>query len=619
MAHGGSAKAETMSGAAVVDKGKGLACMRFGWSVAVAAALVAGGCAQPSGIPVMTAAAEHAGAAPAVASYDAGKTAAGNYLAGRHAHQIRDFAAAASYINKALAADPQNVDLLRRSYRALMADGKIEEGTAVARELLKRDDGTPLASLNLVVAEVKAGRYGEAASLVRAVPRTGLNSFMVPFLAAWIHAGEGNKVEALKALEALDKLNGFTVMRELHAGLILEAAGDRAGAEKHYRDAEKASGGGTLRVLQALGELLERSNRRDEARTLYETFRDAAADSSVIDAAIERVNAGKAPPLMVANPREGIAEAFFNVAGTLVQQNSPEIALIYAWIAVDLRPDFPLAQMLVAGLLENLGRNQEAIDVLKSVRRDSPLGWAAQVRMAVALEALDRADEAIAKLQAMSEEDPKRIEALVNLGDLLRTKKRYTEAAASYQRAIDRLPQVEKRHWSLFYSLGIAYERAKQWPQAEAAFLRALELSPEQPFVLNYLGYSWVDQGINLDRARKMIERAVELRPNDGYIVDSLGWALYRMHDYPGAVLHLERAIELRPQDPTINDHLGDAYWRVGRELEARFQWQRALGLEPEPETVAPLREKLERGLPAERPEIIKTERDGAEKKKSGL
>ncbi|MGE0747517.1 MAG: tetratricopeptide repeat protein [Rhodospirillales bacterium] len=606
-----------MSGAAVVDKVKGLARMRFGWAGAIA--LIAAGCAEPAGVPLLTAAAEPSQAAPAIMPYDPGKTAAGNYLAGRHAHQIRDFAAAATYLNKALSADPENVDLLRRSYRALMADGKIEEGTAVARELLKRDDGTPLASLNLVVAEVKAGRYAEAARLARAVPRTGLNSFMVPFLAAWIHAGEKNPAEALKSLEALDRLNGFTVMRELHAGLILEAAGDRAGAEKHYRDAEKASGGGTLRVLQALGELLERTGRRDEARTLYESFRDAAADSSVIDAAIERVKAGKTPPLMVSNPREGIAEAFFNVAGTLVQQNSPEIALIYAWIAVDLRPDFPLAQMLVAGLLENLGRNQEAIEVLKNVRRDSPLGWAAQVRMAVALEALDRADEAIAKLQAMSEEDQSRIEALVNLADLLRTKKRFPEAATAYQRAIDRLPVVEKRHWSLFYSLGIAHERAKQWPQAEAAFLRALELSPEQPFVLNYLGYSWVDQGVNLDRARKMIERAVELRPNDGYIVDSLGWALYRMHDFQGAVLHLERAIELRPQDPTINDHLGDAYWRVGRALEARFQWQRALGMEPEPEAVAPLREKLEHGLPDVRPEIMKTEREGADKKKSGL
>src|SRR5213078_2154909 len=144
---------------------------------------------------------------------------------------------------------------------------------------------------------------------------------------------------------------------------------------------------------------------------------------------------------------------------------------------------------------------------------------------------------------------------------------------------------------------GICNERSKQWASAEGDFKRALELSPEQAHVLNYLGYSWIDQGVNLDEGMRMIRRAVEQRPDDGYIVDSLGWAYYRIHNYDEAVKQLERAVELKPEDPTINDHLGDAYWRVGRVLEARFQWSHARDLKPESEDLAKIESKLKSGL----------------------
>ncbi|MBM3485282.1 MAG: tetratricopeptide repeat protein [Alphaproteobacteria bacterium] len=613
-------EAERMKRGSVSEKGAVRTGRRGGWIAGLAAIAIVAGCADVADPPVLTAAADEPHAALKVSDFDSGRTAAGNYLAGRHAQRVRDFGSAADYLNKALGADPGNVDLLRRSYRALMADGRIAEATVIAKHLLDQDEATPLASLNLIVGDVKAGNYAAAEARLKDVPQTGLNSFMVPLLTAWVQAGLGKKEEALRALEPLEKLSGFAVMRQLHAGFVAEVAGDRAAAEKSYKEAEKISNGGTLRVVQALGELYERTGRRDEAKALYTRFRDQTPDATLMETALARVAAGTAPPLLVPGAREGMAEAFFNVAGTLVQQNSPEIALIYGWLVLDLRPDFPLAQMMVAGLLENMGRQEEAIEVFKTVKRDSPFGWAARVRTGGALNELERTDEAIALLRTMADEQPGRIEPLVNLGDILRTKKRFEEAAEAYDQAIRRLPTIERRHWSLFYSRGIAYERSKQWPKAEIDFLKALDLSPDQPFVLNYLGYSWVDQGQHIERARKMIERAVELRPNDGYIVDSLGWALYRMNDFEGAVTYLERAIELRPQDPTINDHLGDAYWRVGRVLEARFQWQRALTLEPEPDTVEPLKQKLERGLPPVERDGAAARRDASEDgKKSGL
>ncbi|MCK6454109.1 MAG: tetratricopeptide repeat protein, partial [Alphaproteobacteria bacterium] len=217
-------------------------------------------------------------------------------------------------------------------------------------------------------------------------------------------------------------------------------------------------------------------------------------------------------------------------------------------------------------------------------------------------EAIANFDEAEKLLRAMGAEHPDRVEPLTQLGNLLRARERFADAVVAYDQAMARVGKVEERHWSMFYTRGIALERSKQWARAEADFLKALELQPNQPYVLNYLGYSWIDQGINLDRGMEMIRKAVEQRPNDGYIVDSLGWAHYRLGNYERAVEHLERAVELRPQDPTINDHLGDAYWKVGRLQEARFQWQRAQGLKPDADLLAQIEKKLKEGLTASAP-----------------
>jgi tetratricopeptide (TPR) repeat protein len=307
--------------------------------------------------------------------------------------------------------------------------------------------------------------------------------------------------------------------------------------------------------------------------------------------------AGQRPPRLVSSAKEGMAEVFFNLAGTLAQGRSTDLALIYGRFALRLRPDFPLAQVLMGSLLESLDRKTEALALYNDVNPSSSLSWSARLRRTATLDDLERTDEAITELKRMSKERTDRADALIRLGDMLRSKKRFDESEQAYSEAITRIGGLSKNHWSLLYARGIAYERSQQWSKAETDFLRALELSPDQPFVLNYLGYSWVDQGKFLDRAREMIARAVQLRPNDGYIVDSLGWVLYRLGDYRGAAEKLERAVTLRPDDPTINDHLGDAYWRIGRLLEARFQWRRALTLDPEKKDIPEIEKKLRRGL----------------------
>lgn len=253
-------------------------------------------------------------------------------------------------------------------------------------------------------------------------------------------------------------------------------------------------------------------------------------------------------------------------------------------------------------LLEADKRLKDANRIYGAIAKDSPFHWTGRLRAAANLAELQETDGAIAILEDMARERTDQHEPLVQIADILRQRERFAESAAAMERAVARLPTIERRHWAIFYGRGIAYERSKQWPKAEADFLKALELEPNQPLVLNYLGYSWVEQGKNLDQARRMIEKAVELRPADGYIVDSLGWVLYRLGDMNGAVTKLERAIELRPDDPVINDHLGDAYWRVGRKTEARFQWKRALSFKPEPDLIAEIDVKLKNGLTAPPP-----------------
>jgi Flp pilus assembly protein TadD len=253
---------------------------------------------------------------------------------------------------------------------------------------------------------------------------------------------------------------------------------------------------------------------------------------------------------------------------------------------------------VVGDVLTQRKRHTEALAEFRRVAEVPALAWTGRLRIADSLANLKREDEARDTLTAMAQERPDRTDALVRLGDLHRQAERFAEAVGPYTRALERTTVIEPRHWGLYYARGIAHERSKQWPQAEADFLKALELSPEQPYVLNYLGYSWIDRGENLERGREMVERAVRLRPNDGHIVDSLGWAHFKLGNLADAVRYMERAVELKAMDPVINDHLGDVYWAVGRYSEARFQWERALLRAEEADLIAQIREKLGRSIP---------------------
>jgi tetratricopeptide (TPR) repeat protein len=521
----------------------------------------------------------------------------GKYLAGRYAGSLNDTRAAADYFSAALDEDPQNLALLRRTFLLKIADDKFDEALPLARRLIAAGMGEGTAELVLALDAVDGGDWQQARDTLAGVKGTGANALVGPVLTAWTFEAEGRTDEAMAALEQLSD-KSYAAFGDFQRALIAEAAGRPEIAEPAYRALMGGAAGAWVRSVEAYGGFLERAGRKADAKAVYDDFLARSPGNPVIRAASARLVGGGPPPLLVRTPREGVAEVLYGAASVLAQDNVRDASVIYLRLALHERPAFPLAASLLADVFEQDSRWPQAIAVLKTIEKDPILGWNARQRTALALDRMDRTNDAIAALKAMIAERPDDLEAQLTLADLLRERERFADAIPAYDRAIQMISKPEERHWVIYYARGVALERAKRWDEAEADFLKALDLSPDQAPVLNYLAYSWVEQGKKLPDAQRMIERAVALKPDDGYIVDSLGWVLYRQGRYEEAVKKLERAVELKPEDPIINDHLGDAYWQVGRRIEARFQWRHALALKPDADLAQKLSAKLDGGLP---------------------
>jgi tetratricopeptide (TPR) repeat protein len=526
----------------------------------------------------------------------------GAYLAGRIAAAERDMAAASVFYEHALQDDPRNPELRRHAFQAHVAAGRMAEALRLAELLVADEDAGALARMVVAAGAVRKGDWAAAKRQIQALPESGANRLLKPGFVAWIEFGQGDPTKALETWRAIAGIEGLRLFLELHIALINDAAGRNQQAEQAYRSALGSGESAPLRITQAFASFLARNGRRQEALDLWDKYRAGAPDSGIADVARQRLAEGKTPRRLVAKAAEGMAELLLNIAGALHQENASAAALLYSRLAEYLRPDDPDTLYVIGGLLEGDDQYEAAVAVYGRIPRDSDLAWSARRAAASNLIQLKRFDEAAKLLEEMARERTERWDALLLLGNLWRSEKQYAKAVEAYDRAVARIAKPEERHWNLFYVRGIANERAKNWPRAEADFKKALELKPNEPYVLNYLAYTWVDRGENLEQAKKMLDEAVRQKPDDGAIVDSVGWAYYRLGQYEKALEYLERAIELTPEDSAINDHLGDVYWRVGRRAEARFQWQRALSLNPEPDDVPKIKEKLEKGLPAAAP-----------------
>jgi tetratricopeptide (TPR) repeat protein len=531
------------------------------------------------------------------ASIVPGKSSTGNFLAARHARSRHDYTAAADLLLSALDKAPAELNLLGRAHFALLVDGRLPAATKLARQLSEGSTKVPLAEVTLAVDAMRAGRAEIARQHVSRLPETSVNGILRSLLLAWVGFDRRPITEAVDELKPLAGEKPTAALFSLHAALLHAAAGENEAAERYFQSAVHDDKSLPLRTVQLSAAFYQRIGKQQEAERVYSQYREEFPDSRLLPPLASQAAGDTQALYHVDSMVTGAAEALFGVAAGLSRQNAGETALGLARLGLHLRPDFPELQMLAAQVMESFRQYDDANRLYAAIGRDSSIYWHARISIAANFDRMDAFDEAERLLKEMSAERPGDPAPLIELGDILRRRERFGKAVVAYDQAFERLPSVEARFWGLLYARGIALERAKQWPRAEADFLKALEFRPDQPFVLNYLGYSWVEQGKNLEQALEMIRKAVELRPSDGYIVDSLGWALYRLGRYEQAVEELEKAVELRPGDPVINDHLGDAYWMVGRHREAHFQWQAALSFDPEPEAEVEIRRKLLRGL----------------------
>ena len=560
----------------VTTIGAGLPSDRRGapWLRATVVAVLLGGCATTETVvataPVDTATARD--------------TVTGDYLAARHAFRQRDTAAAASRFARVLDSDPANTALMRRAFLAMVEDGRVAESVPYARKLQASSGITPLAALVLGLDAARQGRLDDAVGQFAGLPRTRLNDVLKPLLLGWIAIGKNDPGTAMRRFDDVRAMSGFELLADLHAAYAADLLGDTERAGKYFDAAIAHGTRPAFRVAVATASHYARAGKPDRAAAVAERYADRS-----------RRPIATAPGLGQAT--DGMAEALFDVASALQRDSGQESAMLYARLALFMREDFPLARILVGEILDDRKRYQDSLAHYQQIKSGTPYYTMAALRAASALQEQGRRDDAIVLLRDLAAALPEDPEPMSRLGDMLRGAERWPEAVAAYDQAI--AGAGAGSDWSMLYARGIAHERGGRWKDAETDFLAALKLAPEQPYVMNYLGYSWVDQGINLDEARRMIERAVQLRPNDGFIVDSLGWVLYRLGDYAGAVGQLEKAVQLQPTDATINDHLGDAYWRVGRVQEARFQWRRALSMKPESALLAAIERKLKSGLPS--------------------
>ena len=524
------------------------------------------------------------------ASQDAGSRSA-DVLIGHHALSTADATMAASAFERALSGDPGDPDLRRQAFTAGILSGHADAATtvALARSLAQAPPRDPAALLVLADADIKAGNWDGAAAEFARLPTDGAEQVLQALLTAWGQQGQGETDAAIATLRPYVEGTRYRGIFALNAAMIADLASRPAEAARLYRLSLVEYGALNLRLGTLVASSQARNGQPAEARGTIHAMVQASPDLAIAEPALQQSTSS----MKVASAADGVAEAYLAIAAALQQQDVPDFAMVLLRLAIALRPDFTSARLLLADMMAAHGQADGALLVLAPVPPSDPLAAVVQLRQAKFAETQGNDAAAEAALRSLADAYPSQAKPLAMLGELQSGKGRFAQAAATLGVAIARLAKPSPSDWPLYYQQGVAYDQAHDWPRAEADFLQALNLAPDQPVVLNYLGYSWTEQGRNLGRARQLIERAVELRPNDGSIVDSFGWALLQGGDKAGAVKVLERAVELEPEDATINAHLGDAYQAAGRRREAQVQWRRALILNPAPGDAARLQAKL--------------------------
>lgn len=532
------------------------------------------------------------------------RTFAGAFLAARVAEFDSDTKNSIRYYRRALSFDPDNQTLQQNLMLALISTGEFDAALPYAEKLKSVANIERYSRLALAVDSIRAKDFKKSEYWLKLALESDLDRLISSLMTAWAKLGQGEADDALAHIDGMKGPDWYRLFIDYHRALIAEAAGRGDEAVQSFENVLINRSGGAaapdtyLRAVEAYAGMLARQGKRDKALDAIERGETLAPGRPALSA-LKKVLAGdRAVKMIIESADIGAAEVLVNLGTAINRAGAEAFVRLYLQMSRVLAPQSDMVLMHLAAIAEQQEKPEEAIALYEAVPLTSPQKRLSELQLGLNLADLDRRDEAKSHLRALVSQDPQDIRSYLALGGVFSSKEEYAEAAALYDSALEQLGTPQRGHWNIYYQRGIAYERLKQWQKAEPSFREALKLFPEQPQVMNYLGYSWIDMNINLEEGLDMIRRAVAVRPRDGYIVDSLGWAYYRLGRFDEAVTELERAVSIRPEDPVINDHLGDAYWRAGRKLEATFQWSHARDMEPEPDVLSIIKKKLTEGLP---------------------
>ncbi|MEL7302426.1 MAG: tetratricopeptide repeat protein [Pseudomonadota bacterium] len=524
----------------------------------------------------------------------------GNYLAGRIARGQNNTRDAARFYGNALKRAPGSPAIIERAFMMKASEGQFEDATELAKSLITRKPTHRLARLWLGTAAFIEKDYKRADRHFRASASGPIAELTATLARGWTSYAAGNGRKALRALSSQNQAEWAQFYSAYHRALVADLVGARKTSAKSFR-AVVQKDLRAPRTAIAFARSLAKAGDRDGALAVMRRYvaRSGGVGHPASNEIIKLLESNAPVDRLISSPRDGLAEVFYGLGEALATEGGgTPLGMVYLQLALSLQPEFPFALASLANVYETVRDFERANETYSRIPDGTPFQGPIEIRKALNLNSLEQVEKARKLLVAKIKREPQNLEAIEALANMLRSRKRYEEAIVYYSKAIDLVGKPTSRDWTYWYARGTCYERTKQWPKAEADLLKAKGLKPNQPLILNYLGYSWVDQNQRLDEGLDLIKSAVKLKPDDGYIVDSLGWAYYRLGDISKAVKHLERAVELKPEDPILNDHLGDALWRAGRHREARYQWELALWFKPEPEEIIKIRGKLSRGLP---------------------
>ncbi|MCO5063258.1 MAG: tetratricopeptide repeat protein [Rhizobiaceae bacterium] len=527
----------------------------------------------------------------------------GSYLAARVAESDDDLDDAVAYYKRALSFDPGDTEIQQSLLLALISTGRFDESLSYANALKTVPEAERFSRLALAIDDIRKKDYAGAQNMMKLSLQSDVDALIAGLVTAWAKFGAGDSKGAVSYLENLQGPDWYAIFTTYHQALIEEAAGMKDKADESYSltldnvEQGPIAPGTYLRAAEAYAGFLAREGKKDEALAALDKVEEFAPGRLPIAALRTQIEEGKPIRVIAPGAAGGISEALLNIGTALERDGGEPLVRLYLHYALALSPDNDLVLMQLAEGAEQKEDSQAAIELYNRVPANSPFKKLAEMQLALNLADLDKQDEAVSHLKDLLAQDPNDMRTYLALGSVYAAKENFSAAAELYDEAVAHLKNPARDDWNVFYQRGIAYERIKEWPKAEPNFRKALELYPNQPQVLNYLGYSWIDMDMNLEEGLDLIRKAVDLRPSDGYIVDSLGWAYYKLGRFEEAVNELERAVSLKPEDPVLNDHLGDAYWRAGRQLEATFQWRHARDMKPEPDILASVEKKLREGL----------------------